>query len=105
MPVWMKFLPNPPRYLRWKEDARDSHLASHSLCDPRHSMPTPLFSLPLAHLQRRASAIIEIPMKESYRRWMHDWETRMTSRDVNRVVRPFEWGSEFVSRWPLTAGM
>ena len=44
-------------------------------------------------------------MKDSYRRWMHDWETRMTSRDVNRVVRPFEWGNEFVSRWPLTAGM
>jgi len=36
---------------------------------------------------------------------MHDWETRMTSRDNNRVVRPFEWGSEFVSRWPLVAGM
>ncbi len=44
-------------------------------------------------------------MKDSYRRWMHDWETRMTSRDVNRVVRPFEWGSEFVSRWPVTAAM
>ena len=44
-------------------------------------------------------------MKDSYRRWMHDWETRMTSRDDNRVVRPFEWGSEFVSRWPVVADM
>ena len=44
-------------------------------------------------------------MKESYRRWMHDWETRMTSRDNNRVVRPFEWGSEFVQRWPVVADM
>ena len=44
-------------------------------------------------------------MKESYRRWMHDWETRMTSRDSNRVVRPFEWGSEFVQRWPVVADM
>ena len=33
-------------------------------------------------------------MKEHYRRWMHDWEARMTSRDNNRVVRPFEWGLE-----------
>ena len=44
-------------------------------------------------------------MKDSYRRWMHDWETRMTSRDNNRIVRPFEWGSEFVARWPVVAGM
>ena len=44
-------------------------------------------------------------MKDSYRRWMHDWETRMTSRDNNRVVRPFEWGAEFVSRWPVVSEM
>ena len=44
-------------------------------------------------------------MKDTYRRWMHDWETRMTSRDNNRIVRPFEWGSEFVSRWPVVADM
>jgi len=44
-------------------------------------------------------------MKESYRRWMHDWETRMTSRDNNRVVRPFEWGNEFVHRWPVVSEM
>jgi dienelactone hydrolase len=39
-------------------------------------------------------------MRERYRRWMHDWEARMTSRDNNRVVRPFEWGSEWAARWP-----
>src|SRR5215469_18389895 len=44
-------------------------------------------------------------MKETYRRWMHNWETRMTSRDNNRVVRPFDWGNEFVERWPVVAGM
>ncbi len=44
-------------------------------------------------------------MKDSYRRWMHDWETRMTSRDNNRVVRPFEWGNEFVQRWPVVGDM
>ena len=31
-------------------------------------------------------------MRERYRRWMHEREVRMTSRDNNRVVRPFEWG-------------
>ena len=25
----------------------------------------------------------------------------MTSRDNNRVVRPFEWGNEFVRGWPV----
>jgi len=50
-------------------------------------------------------AIIDPPMKESYRRWMHDWETRMTSRDNNRVVRQFEWGSEFVGDWPLVSDL
>ena len=44
-------------------------------------------------------------MKDSYRRWMYDWETRMTSRDNNRVVRPLEWGNEFVAGWPLVSGM
>jgi dienelactone hydrolase len=39
-------------------------------------------------------------MRERYRRWMHDWEARMTSRDNNRVVRPFGWGSEWAGRWP-----
>src|ERR1039457_6005937 len=62
-------------------------------------------SLRPRHVYAPPSAIIEIDMKDSYRRWMHDWETRMTSRDVNRVVRPFEWGNEFVNGWPLTAGM
>ena len=31
---------------------------------------------------------------------MHDWESRMTSRDNNRVVRPFEWGLEWAKQWP-----
>ena len=32
---------------------------------------------------------------------MHDWESRMTSRDNNRVVRPFEWGLEWMRKWPI----
>jgi len=31
-------------------------------------------------------------LKKSYARWMYDWETRLTTRDENRVVRPLEWG-------------
>src|SRR5215469_16454581 len=39
-------------------------------------------------------------MRERYRRWIHDWESRMTSRDNNRVVRPFEWGADWTTQWP-----
>jgi hypothetical protein len=34
--------------------------------------------------------------KQRYARWMYDWETRLTMRDENRVVRPLEWGFEWV---------
>src|SRR5580704_923823 len=39
-------------------------------------------------------------MREHYRRWIHDWESRLTSRDNNRIVRPFEWGLDWTSQWP-----
>jgi hypothetical protein len=35
-------------------------------------------------------------VKERYARWMYDWEYRLTTRDENRVVRPLEWGFEWV---------
>ena len=35
-------------------------------------------------------------LKEQYSRWMFDWETRLTTRDENRVVRPLEWGFEWI---------
>ncbi|MGA3130296.1 MAG: abhydrolase domain-containing 18 [Terracidiphilus sp.] len=31
-----------------------------------------------------------------YSRWMYAWETRLTTRDENRVVRPLEWGFEWI---------
>ena len=31
-----------------------------------------------------------------YARWMYAWETRLTMRDENRVVRPLEWGFEWI---------
>jgi len=35
-------------------------------------------------------------LKEQYARWMYAWETRLTMRDENRVVRPLEWGFEWL---------
>ncbi len=31
-----------------------------------------------------------------YARWMYAWETALTMRDENRVVRPMEWGFEWL---------
>jgi dienelactone hydrolase len=31
-----------------------------------------------------------------YRRWMVNWETALTTRDENRVVRPMEWGFDWL---------
>ena len=39
-------------------------------------------------------------MHSRYGQWMHDWETRLTSVDNNRVIRPLEWGLEWTSNWP-----
>jgi hypothetical protein len=39
-----------------------------------------------------------------YQKWMYSWETRLTTRDTNRVVRPLEWGIEWAKRWPMVNG-
>jgi len=31
-----------------------------------------------------------------YRKWMIAWETKLTTRDTNRVVRPLEWGFDWL---------
>ena len=36
-------------------------------------------------------------LKELYARWMYRWETRLTMRDENRVVRPLEWGFDWLA--------
>ena len=36
---------------------------------------------------------------------MYDWETRLTSVDNNRVVRPLEWGVEWAQDWPCRNGV
>jgi dienelactone hydrolase len=43
-------------------------------------------------------------MGKLYSKWMFDWETRLTTRDNNRVVRPFEWGIEWTRHWPQVNG-
>jgi dienelactone hydrolase len=36
-------------------------------------------------------------LRKLYGRWMYRWETALTTRDENRVVRPLEWGFEWLS--------
>jgi len=43
-------------------------------------------------------------MASRYAQWMYDWETRLTSVDNNRVVRPLEWGVEWARDWPCRNG-
>jgi Prolyl oligopeptidase family len=33
-----------------------------------------------------------------YSRWIDRWERKLATRDTNRVVRPFEWGTEWLHR-------
>src|ERR1700682_5353519 len=33
-----------------------------------------------------------------YARWIDGWERKLATRDTNRVVRPFEWGTEWLAR-------
>jgi hypothetical protein len=35
-------------------------------------------------------------MTQLYGRWMERWENKLATRDSNRVVRPFEWGAEWL---------
>jgi len=43
-------------------------------------------------------------MRKAYEKWMYAWETRLTTRDTNRIVRPFDWGIEWTRDWPLVNG-
>jgi len=44
-------------------------------------------------------------MRSLYAKWMYDWETRLTSVDNNRVIRPLEWGVEWAHDWPCRNGV
>jgi len=43
-------------------------------------------------------------MLSRYDRWMYEWETRLTSVDNNRVVRPLDWGMDWTKSWPERNG-
>lgn len=32
-----------------------------------------------------------------YAKWMYAWETALTTRDTNRIVRPLEWGEDWLN--------
>jgi hypothetical protein len=38
-----------------------------------------------------------------YARWMDNWERKLATRDTNRVVRPFEWGTDWLNRCDFPA--
>jgi hypothetical protein len=39
-----------------------------------------------------------------YAKWMYAWETALTTRDTNRIVRPLEWGFDWLQDFsPLAA--
>ena len=44
-------------------------------------------------------------LKKLYARWMYSWETKLTTRDENRVVRPLEWGFEWLQPFLEGAGL
>lgn len=52
----------------------------------------------------RESFVILKLMPSPYARWMYNWETRLTSVDNNRVVRPLEWGLEWAQNWACHNG-
>lgn len=51
-----------------------------------------------------ASLVILRTMPSLYARWMHNWETRLTQVDNNRIVRPMEWGIDWSRAWPCRNG-
>jgi len=44
-------------------------------------------------------------LKNLYGKWMYRWETALTTRDENRVVRPVEWGFEWLEDFIDSAGL
>ncbi|MBS1799877.1 MAG: alpha/beta hydrolase family protein [Acidobacteria bacterium] len=40
-----------------------------------------------------------------YAKWMYAWETALTTRDTNRIVRPLEWGEDWLAEFLPGAGL
>ena len=41
-------------------------------------------------------------LQKLYAKWMFAWETALTTRDTNRIVRPLEWGFDWLAELPLS---
>jgi hypothetical protein len=44
-------------------------------------------------------------LKKLYERWMFAWETALTTRDTNRIVRPVEWGFDWLEDFTRPRGL
>jgi dienelactone hydrolase len=44
-------------------------------------------------------------LRNWYARWMYSWETALTTRDENRIVRPLEWGFDWLEDFVQSAGL
>src|SRR5438105_2771459 len=49
---------------------------------------------------RYEKSLMGISLKEWYGRKMIEWENHLAFRTNNRVVRPFDWGLDWIERWP-----
>jgi dienelactone hydrolase len=43
-------------------------------------------------------------LSKLYGKWMYAWETALTTRDTNRIVRPLEWGFDWLNDFSPIAG-
>ena len=72
-------------------------------------------TMPFSNFSRRREArsvaaafggvvgILEEMLGKWYAEWMVRWETALTMRDTNRVVRPLEWGFDWLAEFSETA--
>jgi hypothetical protein len=49
-----------------------------------------------------ALGILEVMLGKLYAKWMYGWETALTTRDTNRIVRPLEWGFDWLNGFSPT---
>lgn len=42
-------------------------------------------------------------VKQWYAKKMDSWEYHLATRSTDRVVRPFDWGAEWMARWPFSS--
>jgi len=42
-------------------------------------------------------------VKQWYAKRIDSWEYHLATRSTDRVVRPFDWGIEWMARWPFSS--